>query len=252
MFKPFLLCIFILSLAHTFAQKKASLQLGPSKINLEIVKYKTDTILFLNLHNDEKTSIEAVKQVLPEKYGIYIGLLSGDTRELSYRENGQVVKFDPNRIFTKTGIEKTLHRYQSYSEKRVKSVEHFASDLLALLRGAKLLVAVHNNSNGGFSINSIKNEMDLKKDALEIYINPSMDEDDFYYVTEKEKFLYFKKKGYNVVLQDNVNVEDDGSLSVYCGRHKICYINVECQTGHLDQQIKMIHEIYLGISDKWL
>jgi hypothetical protein len=252
MFKPFLLCISILSLTHTFAQKNASLQLGPSKINLEIFEYKTDTLLFINLHNDEKTSIEAVKQVLPEKYGKYMGLLSGGTRELCYQENSQVVKFDPNRIFTKTGIEKTLQKYQSYSEKRVKSVEQFASDLLALIKGAKLLVAVHNNSNGGFSVNSIKNEMDSKKDALNIYINPSMDEDDFYYVTEKEKFLYFKKKGYNVVLQDNVNVEDDGSLSVYCGRHKISYINVECQAGHLDQQIKMITEIYLGIADKWL
>ena len=249
--KAFFLSICILFYGNSNAQNTVALKLGPSEINLEMFNYKSDSLLFINLHNDEKTSIEAVKKVLPEKYGKYIGLLSGGTRELSYQENGQDVKFDPNRIFTKTGIEKTLQRYQSFTGKNVKTVELFSSELLKLLKDAKLLVAVHNNSDGGFSINSIRNEMSLKKDALEIYVHPSADEDDFYYVTEKEKFDYFKKKGYHVVLQNNVHIEDDGSLSVYCGRKNIGYINVECQSGHLKQQIKMIREIYHGIANNW-
>jgi hypothetical protein len=173
-----------------------------------------------------------------------MGIQSGGTREVSFMNKGKKVKFDPNRIYTKTGIEKTLTNYHCYSKTNFKIVESFSKELLKYFLNANLIIAVHNNSDGGFSINSIKKELKTKKDFLEIFVNPDKDEDDFYYVTEKSKFDYFKCKGYNIVLQDNKNVEDDGSLSVYCGRKNISYINIECQIGHLDEQIKMIQEIY--------
>jgi hypothetical protein len=57
--------------------------------------------------------------------------------------------------------------------------------------------------------------------------------------------------GYNVVLQNNTTVEDDGSLSVYCGKNRISYINFESESGHFEEQIKMITEIYIGIKKNW-
>jgi hypothetical protein len=228
------------------SQIMIGIKIGASVINLETIEYKNDSLLFINLHSDEVTSIKAVKQILPKAFGKYMGLQSGGTREVSFTNNGKTIKFDPNRIYTKTGIEKTLTKYQCYSKLNSKMVETFSAELLKYFTKHKLLVAVHNNSNGGFSINSLQNESKTKKDILEIFVNPDKDEDDFYYVTEKSKFDYFKFKGYNVVLQDNKYVGDDGSLSVYCGRRNISYINIECQIGHLDEQIKMIQEIYAG------
>jgi hypothetical protein len=45
---------------------------------------------------------------------------------------------------------------------------------------------------------------------------------------------------YHIVLQDNTNVTDDGSLSVFCARGGIDYVNVEAEHGHLVRQLKMM------------
>jgi hypothetical protein len=228
------------------SQQNINIVVGSSVVSLESIEYLNDDLIFVNLHNNELTSIKAIKQVLPKASGKYLGLLSGGTREVNLTEKGKIISFDPNRIFTKTGIKKTLENYSCYSESSFKLVESLSNELLRYFSKAKLLVAVHNNTDGGFSAASILDDMKTKKDTKDIYINPLKDKDDFYYVTEKSKFDYFKSKGYSVVLQDNKNVEDDGSLSVYCGRNNVSYINIECQNDHLDEQIKMIDEIYKG------
>jgi hypothetical protein len=233
------------------AQNSVSLKIGTSNIKLESIEYKTDTLLFVNLHSDEITSIQAVEKVLPEHFGKFSALRSGGTREVKISENGVKLTFDPNRIFTRTGIEKTLRNYACYSKSNFEAVESFSKQFLQNVTSAKLLVAVHNNGNSDYSVNSILRENKIKKDALQIFVNPEKDEDDFYYVTEKSKFDYLKSKGYNVVLQDNINVEDDGSLSVYCGKNYIDYINIECEKNHLNEQIQMVEEIYKGILCHW-
>jgi len=227
------------------SQNFTKLKLGTSEVKLESIENKCDTLIFINLHNNEQTSILAIKQVLKKSCGKFLGIQSGKKRELTVLFEGKNISFDPNRIFTKTGIEKTLKNYNSFSESNARIVSEFAKELLIQLSKAELLVAVHNNT-GGYSITGILQTNQAKHDALEININPKHDENDFYFVTQKSKFDYFKSKGYNVVLQDNKNVEDDGSLSVYCGNRNIDYINIECESGHLNEQIKMIEEIYKG------
>ena len=109
---------------------------------------------------------------------------------------------------------------------------------------------MHNSTDGDYCINSILESSYENSDIEAIHINPTRDEDDFYLVTQKEKFDYFKERGYNVVLQDNLNAEDDGSLSVYCGRKNIDYINIECENGHVREQVEMIKEVYRGFYKK--
>jgi D-alanyl-D-alanine dipeptidase len=53
----------------------------------------------------------------------------------------------------------------------------------------------------------------------------------------------------NVVLQDNRQVTDDGSLSVYCGKWGIPYVNVEAQHEHLEQQLQMLKVLLRIIAD---
>jgi hypothetical protein len=221
-----------------------SLKLGSSMVAFETIQNKTDTILFLNLHSNETTSIKAIKQVLPKYFGKFIGLRNGGKREVRLSENGMPVVFDPNRIFTQLGIGKTLRYYACYSESNVKLLKSFSSELIKNISMTKHLIALHNINDGGFSAKSTLKQKLSNKDALDVYVNPERDEDDFYYVTEKSKFDSFKKLGYNVILQDNERVEDDGSLSVWCGKNGIDYINIECQDGHLQEQIQMIREVF--------
>ncbi len=233
-----------------FSQHSIVIKIGSVNVFFDYIAGKSDSLIFVNLHNNEKTSITAIKQILLKSNGRYFGIQTGNKRELNVFLNAQSISFDPNRIFTKTGIEKTLKNYHCFSEINMDLVNTFAKELLVYLTKAKLLVAVHNSSDGDFSVKSFLKTNSSKKDAIEVNINPNQDEDDFYLVTQKSKYEYLKASGYNVVLQDNINVEDDGSLSVYCGKANINYVNIECQTGHLKEQIKMIQEIYKGLYNK--
>jgi hypothetical protein len=73
-----------------------------------------------------------------------------------------------------------------------------------------------------------------------------MDPDDFIITTDSTIFNRLQTKNINVVWENVDLVKDDGSLSIYAGKNKIPYINVEAQHGHLNEQCAMmiaLHEI---------
>ena len=107
------------------------------------------------------------------------------------------------------------------------------------------IVAIHNNTNNNFSVLTYKNS----KNAEQVYVNDTQDIDNFFIVTNKSDFDYFKDTKRNVVLQ-SVNAIDDGSFSVYCQKNKLPYINIEAQNGQKSEQIKMINETYSLIKHK--
>ena len=90
--------------------------MGAADIRLEYIGNKFDSLVFLNLHSNEQTSIKAIKQVLPDSMGLYYGLLAEENRELNVVVDGEQVAFDPNRVFTKNGINKTLKKYSCHSD----------------------------------------------------------------------------------------------------------------------------------------
>nr|MBA2745112.1 hypothetical protein [Flavisolibacter sp.] len=147
-----------------------------------------------------------------------------------------VYAFDPNRIFSSPGIKKTLEENGQYDEAVEEEVNRFADSLLSMLRD-KVIVALHNNSNGRYSVRKYLD--DLKSNAAAVHINEVMDEDDFIYTTSNELFIALRHLNINVVLQDHEQVEDDGSLSVYCGRNQIVYVNVETEHGHEEEQYRL-------------
>ena len=71
-----------------------------------------------------------------------------------------------------------------------------------------------------------------------------MDPDDFIYTTDSFIFEQMKAHEINVILQDNSDPVDDGSLSVYCGKKGLKYVNIETQHGHFEEQIALIELIY--------
>ncbi len=207
-------------------------------------------ITFINLHDDENTSVEAAEAFLEENGGMLVQLKHSGKRNLAFKIKAKNYVVDPNRIYTPIGIKASLIKSGRYTPHAALKVKSFADQLLQNhIDGKNFVVALHNNTDKGFSIISYKKGGSEAMNAAMVYINTLMDADDFILTTEKKIFDQLQAKEINVVLQNNRNVKDDGSLSVYAARKKIPYINVEAQDGHLEEQIKMLHalkEVIIG------
>ncbi len=217
-------------------------KLGDKTVKIVISKTskRLSKFVYFNMHDNENTAVEAAKEIIKKFGGTIIELQNNGKRLINFSLKNKQFAFDPNRIFTKLGIEKTLKRNSEYTTEAEKETNKFAAKLKNILKNYRLIVAVHNNTDENYSIKSYKTGEEFGSDAKLININSETDVDDFFFVTENSFFKFLKEKNQNVALQDNVNVNDDGSLSVYCGRHKIPYINVESEHGHLREQMKML------------
>ncbi len=151
--------------------------------------------------------------------------------------------FDPNRIFSKKGIRITLELYSSYSPKAAIKVKKFADLILKQLPGAKTIIAVHNNSFGKYSILSFLKGGRESKNSKRVNKVPGSDPDDFFLTTSTQLFERLKAKNFNIVLQDNEHVFNDGSLSYYYRNINTQYINIEAQEGHFSKQAEMLRAL---------
>ncbi len=223
--------------------------LGNDIIEIRINGKSSDKYILINLHENEVTSINAAKEIIDNFGGYFIYISQSGERNIKFTLDSIPYAFDPNRIFTREGIKKTLHNLGNFSLEAENEVFKFANYLLDFLtKDSVCIIAVHNNYDGNYSAKSYYRKN--KQDAKRVYINPSEDVDDFFFVVQERDFDFFKSQGYNVVLQDNENVNDDGSLSVYCGKNNIRYINVEVQEGKLQTQYKMILSAINYLSEK--
>ena len=187
------------------------------------------------LHQNESTSVSAGKKVLARAQLIELRHSGG--REVKFTLKSKRYVIDPNRIFTEVGIKNTL-RGNPKSPEVYQAVKNFAREITSRLSGR--VIALHNNTNGSYSILSYLGP--LSGDAAAVSVNPKHDPDDFFLVTERSMFEKAKRAGYNVLLQSS-RAKDDGSLSIYCMRQGIPYVNVEAQNGHTKIQIEMLQFI---------
>ncbi len=225
--------------------KEYPFQLGDSIVTVLLIGKETDKkIIYFNLHENETTSIKAGNEIVNTYGGMFYRIKAVGNRLITFSKNKQTYQFDPNRIFTKTGIKKTLEKYSKYTADSKEIVERFSKQLIDSFFTTKtMVVALHNNSKSAYSILHYKKGQEYEKDADSLHISARWDESDFFYVTNLRFFQILKNKDFNVVLQNDKTVEDDGSLSVFCGMKNIPYINVEAGNNHLKEQIEMIREI---------
>ena len=229
---------------------KQELALGSKWCTLNYSNSSHEIAVFLSIHDNENTAVDAFNAIIDQcpEFSLLELNQNGD-RLIRFGYNGKSYAIDPNRIFSEVGLINSLKKYNNtYPEQVQSGYSQFASDLLnKIIPKSKntYLIAVHNNNENNFSINTFKDNAE----AEEVFVNPSNDIDDFFYVTLKQDYDYFKSKKYNVILQE-VNIPDDGSLSVYCQKNNIPYINIEAQDGHLEIQKKMIIETYNLIKSK--
>jgi hypothetical protein len=202
-------------------------------------------LVMVHLHDDEASSLEAAKQILTQTGGLLIELENHGKRLVSFRKGGRRYEFDPNRIFTPKGRSQNLHYLNdTVTSQALSSVKAFSSFILKKIpKSVVTLVAVHNNQNGNYSIDSYKSGV-RSKNVLKWYKNPKYDPDNFFIVNNSEMFRRLKRMEFNAVLQNNAHAADDGSLSIYYAKKNLVYVNIEAEKGKLDEQVKMLNAFF--------
>jgi hypothetical protein len=196
--------------------------------------------VLLSLHNNEQTAIQTGLEYVSENGGTLYELVNNQQRNISFVLMDQRYLFDPNRIFTYKGREANLKMFRSWDKRTHDEVLKFAQFILSEIPFRKTIVALHNNTNEEYDITDYKRGGRYYRDAKAVHTNPDMDLDDFFLTTDAATYKRLKELNYNVVLQNNAKVKDDGSLSVYCARVNRKYVNIETQFGHAGVQQEML------------
>ena len=220
-------------------------KLADNTIPIKIQQYghKSD-IVFINLHDDELTSVYATKKILEEFGGMLIEIENNSQRNIRFRVDKNYYHVDPNRIFSEEGIAKSLKELGRTSSKAAEEVERFGQRIIQLIPAdAKCVVALHNNTPDLFSAKEYSPGYKRSIETKKIYLNPEEDADDFFLTTDISLYEKLAGKGFNTILQDNKNCTEDGSLSVYCGKKNIRYVNCETEHGKTQQYYQMIRTL---------
>lgn len=240
--------IVLLTLQASCQTSSTSHQLGSTTIRFQQFCGQPQTgISWLHVHENETTAVATAKALIDSlQQGCFVTWQHSGDRYVSYQLAGKTYKFDPNRIYTPKGLAATLKANGHYSTKGYKAAQQLADAFIAkYVAGNRLVIAMHNNSDGGgLHIKSYLPGGDYANDAAEVYVNEAADIDDFFYTTDKRIFDFLKARGFNILLQNNATVTDDGSLSVYCGNKNMAYLNIEAQQGHLAEQKAMMLAVY--------
>lgn len=226
----------------SLTEDRVELAIGESSVNVVTYTARDRGQTWINVHENERTSVDAALEVIERVGGKVVYLEHGGERNISFELDGETYMVDPNRIYSENGVRATLERLGPVSEAAVAEVMRFSDELIRHLGLDTLHVAltIHNNREGGYSALSYTEGEAYENDAADVRIHEDTSTDDFYFITEESWVEPLAQAGFNVVLQDNSRVTDDGSLSVYCGQRGIPYVNVEARHGHLEEQIRMI------------
>ena len=222
--------------------------LGDRNIPIKILQYgDAKNIICINVHDNEVTSVKAAKSILEETGGTLIKIENNYQRIIRFRLRGVFYSFDPNRMFSRTGIEQTLHDNSKINKDAIAEVEKFALRILQLIPdSASCIIALHNNTEEAFSIKSYLPGHDKQFDAKAVYADSLQDVDDIILTTDSLLYQKMADNHYNSIWQDNDNAKRDGSLSIFCGERKRRYINIETQHGKVEQYREMLEKL-LGI-----
>jgi hypothetical protein len=213
-------------------------------------------LAFLNLHENENTSVVAVRSYLYQHGGSLVKFAKGNTRYVTFKIGQDSFTADPNRIFTPEGVKSTLQANGKYSDEAALQVQNLASQILSIYDFASqtTVLALHNNG-GSYGASSYLPGGPYANDAEKVNIESGSNPSDFYYVVDPVMYDTIVAKKYNVVLQNNDTVTNDGSLSYYCGLQNTAYVNFEAQSEYTSYgkqtviQLDMIYAIHDILSE---
>lgn len=220
-------------------------KIGHKNIPLKVIQYgDVKNIVYINMHDNEDAAVEAAIAVLETQGGTLIKVENGGQRVIRFKLGGIVYGFDPNRIYSRAGIQQTLRDNKRTSPQAITEIEKFAQYLLSLIPDSTIcIVALHNNTEGLYSVKSYTAGGNRQRDARAVYENPEQDIDDIAFTTDSLLYQKMSDAGYNTIWQDNERAKKDGSLSIYCGERSRRYINIETQHGKVTQYIVMLEKL---------
>lgn len=220
-------------------------RLGESMIPIKLIQYGPETgIFYINLHDNETTSVLATCSVLETRGGTLLRIENKNQGQVRFRFRGITYAFDPNRIFSRTGIEQSLKENGGVTEQAIEETEKFAQRILAMIPDSIFcIIALHNNTEGAYSIRSYLPGGDRITDAKAAFAGDEQDIDDIAFTTDGIIYQKMADYGFNSIWQDNNNAKKDGSLSVYCGEIRKRYVNIETQHGRLNQYVEMLQKL---------
>lgn len=224
---------YLILLVSVFIYNEAyAVMVGNTKVN--IVKRAGKGKTFIHLHENEVTALATAKKYVARYGGTLIYLRHSGKRNIVFYLKKVRYEFDPNRIFTDTGIRKTLKQFGNYSPAAHAEVKKFANRIKNLLPGSKI-IAIHNNKD--YSIREYFPNKAMARDVKALHYRPNSNYRNFYFVTRQNEYKRLKKLNFNVALQAR-RATDDGSLSYYLAKQN--YINIEAGYGQFNEQLKMI------------
>lgn len=209
-------------------------------------------LAFLNLHENENTSVVAVRSYLLFNGGSLVKFANGHSRLVEFEMSSTHYAIDPNRMFTPEGIQSSLTTYSSYTPEAAAEVTKLADYLLDIydFDQQSTILALHDNG-GTYGANSYLPGETYENDAAAVNIVEGTNPSDFFYVVDPVYYEALKVAGYNIVLQSNETVTNDGSLSYYTGMKGKAYINFEAQAEYtaVGEQVVIQLDMVAAVKD---
>jgi hypothetical protein len=132
----------------TITEKTIFYNLAGNIVPIKIQQYgeRTD-IVFINLHDDEITSVDAAKGILEKYGGLLIEVENSAQRNIRFKLDRYFYKVDPNRIFSGDGIKRSLEQLGRTSGQAVDEVEKLGQRIIQVIpEEVKCIIALHNNT----------------------------------------------------------------------------------------------------------
>jgi hypothetical protein len=271
MIKLFFICVIFM--ANPFVdlnQKSIPVKLGDETVQVIIHSSSdvNDERVFVHVHENEVASLAAGLDFIKTNGGKLVTIKHsqiGVNRNITFHHKGTTFQFDPNRIYSNNDevIKRALKADNTNSiayNEAFAMVKNLAKIVWGQLQNEKYIVSLHNNKNEcatckrkgwfgfkfiepSYSLNSYVKTCDVDSEssnsAEAIYINPKINNSEFFIVTQQQDFDYLSSKKANVVLQNNDPV-DDGSMSVWAFKNGVRYMNAEAKHGKIEEQKKML------------
>lgn len=189
---------------------------------------------YVHLHHNETTALKAALTMVKASGGSVLTLDHPGERNIVFHLNEVRYEFDPNRIFSDSGIEQTLKNLGAYSKEAHLEVKHLAEAILQRIPEGKV-IAVHNNES--YSAHDYLAGHEYANEASKLNLDKKQFYRNFYVVTQEDDFNRLKGLRFNSILQ-TIHPTDDGSLSVYMSNRQ--YVNVEAGYDQFLAQLGML------------
>lgn len=231
--------------------QRTPVELGCTTVHIEVWGADDARHVFVNVHENERTSVCAARALLAARHDSRLVVLRGQgRRHVVFWMGARPYLFDPNRIFSDQGIEETLRYHGAYSRAAHDAVARLRDAIVAAVRPdrTELIVALHNNGIGQYTIDSYRKDGAHAAQAQEVRLCADADAGDFFLVNQPQAFHALHASGYSVVLQ-RPDSRDDGSMSQqFVGGHPL-YINAEARHGHIAEQYQMLATVLERVDD---